>query len=158
MKVLAFLQNLWIKELEKARRMIDCPSWARGKLIEDSILDGCDTSGRAHAALRDRQEHIIWIEASPVIRAEPREYPTPDIGRIVAEIDREAPDLIICFKGPAGEVITEICKNRRISLFRFQNPTSRNGPITGELRHLLAKLNEEANFRETPPMIDCGMS
>jgi hypothetical protein len=79
MKIVAFLQNMWVRNPESARRILKRAPQVRERLIAYSLFAGCLTGRRLKAALGEELcQSIVWEEASPVIADNAKDYHPPD--------------------------------------------------------------------------------
>lgn len=109
MIVLAFLQNMWVKDPAKVRAMIARTPTVRARLIHYALFANWLTGRRLKAALGPWCDRITWEEASPVITDNARECPPPDEDHIKAVLAKHKPDVVICFSRPAQKMIRDLC-------------------------------------------------
>src|SRR5690348_11271099 len=108
MKVLAFLQNMWVRNPDRVRRMIESDETGefRSRLIEYALFAGCLTGRRLKAALGQAWcDRIIWEESSPVVTGKASDCPLPDAEHIRKTIAKHGPHAIVCLSSPALETI-----------------------------------------------------
>lgn len=99
--MLAFLQNQWFKDPDKARQMLDRhvdDIRFRRRLIATCLFAGCP-SGRVlkHALGSDLAAHVVWEESSPHIGGQGSAYFPPDPLHQKTVILQEQPDIILVF-------------------------------------------------------------
>jgi hypothetical protein len=143
MKVLAFLQNMWVRDPDKARRMIerDATGKLRERLISYALFAGCLSGRRLKVALgEDWCDRITWEEASPVITRTPSECPPADPGHIVAAINKHEPDLILCLSRAAYRVIRA---NTVIPILEGPHPAARGAGVGEALQRVRVLLDLE---------------
>jgi len=100
MKILAFLQNQWFKNPDRARRALAAAeadgyrdAWPRRLLFA-----GCITGRRLKSALgEDLCRQIIWENASPQIAGKASECFKPDPAHMLAAIRKHRPQIILLF-------------------------------------------------------------
>jgi len=131
MKIVAFLQNMWVRNPELARRILKRTPEFRERLIAYSLFAGCLTGRRLKAALGEELCHtIVWEEASPVIADNPKDYHPPDAEQIKAVLAKHRPDVVLCFSRGAEKAIQQVCSCRMISA---PHPATRSKDIVARL-------------------------
>lgn len=141
MTVLAFLQNMWVRNPAEANAMIQRNPNVRRRLIKYSLFAGCLTGRRLKSALGPWCDKIIWDELSPVIDNNPKTYHPPDVDHIQKVLSEVAPDLIICFSRrglPKLKPMTEI------KIIDCPHPAARQPTVAAELHKLRLDLDELA--------------
>jgi hypothetical protein len=132
MKILAILQNMWVKDPEKVKSMLarDTTGQLRGRIIRYSLFAGCKT-GRVLQDVFGEElcTRIIWEEASPIIAADPHDYFPPDAAHVNAALDEHQPDLVVGFTSRGKRVLHSICHKRAIFSIGSIHPAAR-GPCT----------------------------
>lgn len=100
MKIVAFLQNMWVNDPVRVKRMIaesEHPERLRRHFIHRALFAGCVTGRRIKANLGQLCDTIIWEEASREILGDPKQVPQPNFIHITTVILEEKPDLVIAF-------------------------------------------------------------
>lgn len=113
MKVVAFLQNMWVRNPAKIQRMFDSDPTGelRLRLIEYALFAGCLTGRRLKKGLgEDWCDAIIWEEASPVIDNDYKRYHPPEEAHITAVLAKHQPDLVLCFTKRGEPTVKKLCK------------------------------------------------
>lgn len=115
MKVVAFLQNMWVRNPEKVKaslaRCLERNGVAeaakyRRRMVAYALFAGCLTGRRLRAALgQEWCDRIIWEEASPEILGDSRTAPPPDRAHVRSVFMEHRPTVVICFSKPAWPVI-----------------------------------------------------
>lgn len=106
MKVLAILQNMWVRDPERVRRLIaesEHGEKFRRRLIATALFGGCLTGRRLTAELGALRERIIWEESSREILGDPSAVPKPDPDHILKVVVQEKPGIVITFGKVAEE-------------------------------------------------------
>jgi hypothetical protein len=156
LKVIAFLQNMWVRDPDKVRKMIerDTTGELRGRIIEYALFAGCLTGRRLKAALGEEWcERIIWEEASPVITGEAKTAPPPDPTHIHYSLLKHQPDLVICLSQPAEPVIRKLCE---CWIIVGPHPAARQATVVAQLQNLKVLLElfaERKRAGETPESV-----
>lgn len=150
MVVLAFLQNMWVKDPEKVQqsldRHLDNPMfWNR--MTKGLLFSGCKT-GRVLIQTfgTDLIENIIFDECTKEICNNPKTIPTPDLIHIETTLLRLKPDIIITFGKIAFNTInnfTPELQARTILNYRIieaPHPAARQPITINKLREVAEKL------------------
>jgi len=144
MKVLAFLQNQWVREPDRVKESIARygEPWRR-RFISMALFSGCLTGRRLKAALgEDWCQKIIWEEASTEIGGNGRSYFPPDLAHVRRRVVEENPDCVILFgksnlalvSGVAPFVIGGM-------VITAPHPAARGAGIPADLKKLADRLN-----------------
>lgn len=150
-KILAFLQNQWFKDPEKAAEIFERHPDRRNDLIRLYLFAGCLTGRRLSAAFGDPLCRMItWEETSPRIGGESGSKFKPDFAHIRAAIEKHRPDVVVCFGRIAGDALRDIsCQTEHhplpasLSIYFAPHPAARDNPMD-ELSRLGAKLRNLA--------------
>lgn len=136
--ILAFLQNMWFKNPEKARAIFERYPEKRNALIKTYLFMGCTSGQNLEAALGEEMcQRIVWEEASPEIGGHSASRYRPDPLHISRAISRHDPDIVLAFGKDAGEGVRAAVKlihNRPGTEPRFvvlygPHPAARNNPL-----------------------------
>lgn len=104
MKVLAFLQNMWVRDPERVKAMIAKDGEVfRRRFMHYALFAGCLTGRRLRAAFGHWCDSIIWEEVSREIGGKASSVFPADISHIAQRIAEEKPDVILVF----GHIATE---------------------------------------------------
>lgn len=116
MKALAFLQNMWVRDPDRVRALIEkYGERYRDRLIHFALFNGCLTGRRLKAAFGARLcSEIIWEEASPEIACEASGCPPADPAHIRAALERHSPDVVLCFGKIATDAVRPLWKGALI--------------------------------------------
>lgn len=112
MTIVAFLQNMWVRDAAQIRSMInrDTTGRLRERLVRYSLFAGCLTGRRLKAAFGELCDEIVWEEASPVIDDNAKRYHPPVEAHIRAVLAKHQPGIVLCLtkRGePALKAIVE---------------------------------------------------
>ena len=119
MIIVAFLQNMWVRNPAKVQRMFDSDPTGRLrlKLIKYALFAGCVTGRRLRKGLGDTMcDQIIWEEANPIVDDNPKRYHPPDRDHIRKVLALHKPELVLCFTKAGESVIRELCSCKVIGL------------------------------------------
>jgi len=138
-KVLAFLQNMWVIDPKRIEASITRHGEAyRRRLIAYALFAGCLTGRRLRMAFgRDTCQRIIWEEASREIAGNAREVCKPDHAHIAAVLERERPDVVLAFGQVAGAAVAGLWHGRLICA---PHPAARQAGTLDRLREAAADL------------------
>lgn len=106
MKTIAFLQNMWVRDPERVKRMIAESEHAerlRRMLIARSLFAGCLTGRRLRNELGALCDTIIWEEASLAILGDPKIVPKADFDHMMKAFALEQPQLVVTFGNVARD-------------------------------------------------------
>jgi len=108
MNNLAFFQNLWVRDPDRVRSMIE----RRGEkfrisLIRTLILNS-HTGKRLQAAFGDLLGRLEFEEASPAIAGDAKTICQPDPTHILAAIERVDPACVVTFGAVARESVSAL--------------------------------------------------
>ncbi len=109
LKILAFLQNMWLNEPDRARASIEKYGESyRRRLIVFALFAGCLTGRRLKKAFGEELcRQIVWEEASKVIEDKASTFVPPDLEHMLARCRDEKPDIVILF----GKANAALCKD-----------------------------------------------
>lgn len=139
MKILAVLQNMWVKDPESVRRMIERTPQVRRRLIRYSLFAGCRT-GRVLKNVfgENRCKEIVWDESTREIAGNPRDIFPPDLSHLSALIAEVKPDVVLAFGRIASAALTPIVPAEKLIV--GPHPTARQGDTMQRLRNMAARL------------------
>lgn len=148
MTILAFLQNSWFKNPEKAREVFARHPEMRNKLIAQFLFMGCLTGKRLQSAFgEDLCDRIIWEEASANIGDKSGARFQADHDHIKRAIIKHDPDLILAF-GEVARVEVEVVADElergygfSIPVLRAPHPAARKNPMPA-LKEVARKVKE----------------
>jgi len=144
MNILAFMQNMWVRNPERVKRAIERTPVEdrerfRSLLIERFLFAGCLTGRRLKATFGEELcDRIIWDEASPEIAGDPKTVCPPCEKHILAVIARHKPDVIITFGKVAGTAVYSVWKGRIVCA---PHPAARQPDIIQKLKQARADLD-----------------
>jgi len=112
MKVLAIMQNQWVKNPEVLRATLQRkPEWRRN-MIARLLFAGCRSGKVLKQVFGERIGEIVWEEASPKIGGESSSKFPADIPHIRTAIIELAPDVVLAFGKVASEAMMKICADQ----------------------------------------------
>lgn len=136
MKIVAFLQNMWVRNPARVRRMLDRDTTGklRERVLAHALFAGCLTGRRLRAGLGEELcDSIVWEEASPVIADNPQDYHAPDPEHIRRVLAKHQPDLVLCFTKRGEQEILAACDCQVISA---PHPAARSADVTEHLERV----------------------
>jgi hypothetical protein len=126
MKIVAFLQNTWVRDPDRVRYMIAThgPDYRR-RLIMYALFAGCVTGRNLRKQLgQDLCDSIVWEEASTTITGRASDKVLADLSHISATLDLHHPDLVIAFGKVAREALRELIPT--LHLIESPHPAARS--------------------------------
>lgn len=142
MKILAFLQNMWVRDPERTLAMISnssTPLKLRRRMQHYALFAGCLTGRRLKSYLGDLTDSIIWEEASLEITATSNAKVTSDLDHMRSCIVAENPDIIVTFGRIAKEAVVLIAPQAR-TLVYSPHPAARNKLDQARFREAVQRL------------------
>lgn len=108
-KVLAIMQNQWLRDPERMRRLIARYPNSRRRALTFALFAGCRT-GRVLQQVfgAERCSAIVWDEASPEIGAHASSVFRADHEHIRATLAEVKPDVVLAFGRVASEALAAI--------------------------------------------------
>jgi hypothetical protein len=143
MKIVAFLQNMWVRNPERVRKMIaeDDTGELRERLIVFALFRGCLTGRRLKNVFgEDLCNEIVWEEASPVIDDNPKRYHVPVPDHIRAVLAKHQPDTVLCFTLAGSKIVGEICASLKIRFISAPHPAARQPDTIARLKSALEEV------------------
>ena len=146
MKIVAFLQNMWVSPNRVAYVSSFNPvSETRELMIAYALFAGCLTGRRLEQVFGEQLcSDIIWQEANPTIADNPRTYYPPDNKHIAAVLSKHSPDVILCFTR-AGEDAIKGLMPYAVMFFPCIHPAARGKDTLDRLRHTARALDTYRN-------------
>jgi hypothetical protein len=140
MKILAVLQNMWVKDPERVKAMLARTPQARRRVIHFSLFAGCRT-GRVLKSIfgEDRCREIVWEESTTEIASNPRDIFPPDIDHLKAVLAEIRPDVVLSFGRIASVALSQMVPAEKLIV--GPHPTARQGDTLHRLRNMAARLD-----------------
>ena len=147
--VVAFMQNMWVRNPQKVRESIERMHWMkrdeyRRRLIRYCLFAGCVSGRRLKAAFGGLCDEIIWEEATHEIADNPRVVLPPCERHIHAALDEYNPDIVITFGRVAGDAVAKIWPAK---IIRCCHPAARQSDTIQKLK---AAADELRTFAKQP--------
>lgn len=140
MKILAFMQNMWVRDPERVRADIEKHGEEfRLRFIEFALFRGCLTGRRLRAAFGDLCDEIVWEESTREIAGDPKAIFDPDPVHIKAVIVKHNPDVVITFGRIAGNAVASLWDGR---IVRAPHPAARQADIVEKLNQAARDLKQ----------------
>jgi hypothetical protein len=146
MKVVAFLQNMWVRDPRHVAKMNgeDPLTELRETLIRYCLFAGCLTGRRLKKAFGEPWcDAIIWQEASPIVDSNPKRYHAPDESHIRAVLTKHEPKIVLCFT-KAGEPVVKDVLTKHFTITHFiaaVHPAARGKDTEAKLKQASDTLN-----------------
>lgn len=155
MKIIAFLQNMWVRDPHRVRALIERDGEEfRRRIIEYSLFAGCVTGRRLRAAFGDLCDDIVWEESTREIAGNPRDVFPPDLEHIRTVLLSESPDCILAF-GRIASGAVGLCIPTGVPFYTAVHPAARVGAVASlsdvaARVRALAQILEERTLNGTP--------
>lgn len=142
MKILAFLQNMWVRDPERVKFTIarDGEEFRR-RFMTYALFAGCLTGRRLKAAFGERCEDIVWEEVSREIGGKSSSVFPPDFKHIYQRLDEEQPSVVMAFGKIACDAMPCAISHRNIKVILGPHPAARHQTVTQELAAMAAELS-----------------
>lgn len=148
MKVVAFLQNMWVRDPERVKRMLADGMAQHGvkyrhRLTATLLFAGCLTGRRLRRELGDLCDAIVWEEASHEVLGNSRDVPKPDLEHIEKVIVTEQPELVITFGQMAKQALIALRAGRPLPPFvcwHSPHPAARDPLSQADFRKLMGSV------------------
>jgi len=138
MKIVAFMQNMWLKNPDSFHRnMAGIKDVAekekyRRRIIHYALFAGCLTGRRLKYAFEeDVCRRIIWEESTREIASDPRKIFPAQPEHIKAVLEIEKPDVVITFGKIASNALAPLWKGRIVTCI---HPAARDPLILSKLK------------------------
>lgn len=150
MKVLAIMQNQWMRDPERMRRLIERYPNARRRAIALALFAGC-RSGRVLRRVFGLEwcSAIIWDEASREIGGHAASVFPADLEHLRAMLAEVAPDVVLAFGRIACEALTTI--QPAALLIGGPHPVAPGADTLPRLRAMRNTLEQTAAVSATRP-------
>lgn len=140
MTVVAFLQNMWFKDPEGAKRVFTDHPDRREYLISAFLFMGCLTGRRLRAAFgEDTCERIVWEECSREIGGRSSSAFPADMNHIRAVIRKHSPDIVLAFGRIAVDAVNQLRPLPKCIL-TGPHPAARSPKTTEQLEWMAEQL------------------
>lgn len=116
MVILAFMQNMWVRDPIRVKRCIEqFGEGYRRRLIHYALFAGCLSGRRLQSAFgKEVCDQIKWEEASREITGYANAAPPADPAHIAAVLSQFNPDVVLCFGRIAGDAVPALYTGRMI--------------------------------------------
>lgn len=142
MKILAFLQNMWVRDPQRTLAMIansSTPLKLRRRMQHYALFAGCLTGRRLKSYLGELTDSIIWEEASLEITTSANAKVTADLNHMRSCIVMEDPEIIVTFGTIAKEAIKSMEPPVRTIIYS-PHPAARNQLDQARFKEAMQKL------------------
>lgn len=145
MKTLAFLQNMWVKDPERVKAMVQRNGEEfRRQFMEFALFRGCLTGRRIKAAFGGLCDDIIWEETTREIAGDPKTIFPADIDHMIDSIRTHQPEIVVTFGLIAWNAVCAVQEKSqclaRAHFVRAMHPTARHPNIIQNLNEAAAQL------------------
>lgn len=130
MTILAFLQNQWFKNPDKAREVYARNPHLRNQLIKRFLFAGCLTGRRLQEALSDLCDTIIWEETSKEVGGYSASKFAADLDHMHDAIITHKPDVVLCFGKVAHDAMRKLQDKEPVTTVIYApHPAARQDPM-----------------------------
>jgi len=154
MKVLAFLQNQWMNDPEKAREMIARTPMVRPRLIKYALFQS-HSGRRLKQVFGDECLQWDWDNASPQIGGYPSSRFPADPAHIRALLEERDPDVVLAFGTVARDALRKA--KGRFRLIAGPHPAARQDDVIARLEKMANAL-KECRYENVSELDDNGRS
>lgn len=148
MVILAFLQNMWVKNPESSKKTLKRNPKIWNRMVKSYLFTGCVTGSRIKKAFgEDLAFEIIYDECTKELADNPKTICKPDPKHILDTITAIQPDIIIMFgqiaQNAVGKVIAEthcITKHTELHSFKAPHPAARQPDTLSKLMDIAEKV------------------
>jgi hypothetical protein len=138
MKIVAFLQNMWVRDPERLKRAIKRDGEElRIRMMEYSLFAGCVTGRRLKAAFGELIEDIVWEETTREIADNPKTIFPAQPEHIKAVLEKYQPDVVLTFGKIAADSVKPLWSGRIIC---SPHPAARQGDVPDRLAAAASEL------------------
>lgn len=132
-KILAVLQNMWVKDPERVREIIERTPQVRRRMITYSLFAGCRT-GRVLRQVfgEDCSRRFVWDEASRAIGGDSKTVFPADLGHLRAVLAEVKPNIVLGFGRIACDALALLVPGE--DLLVGPHPTARQADTLARLR------------------------
>lgn len=144
MTVVGFLQNMWFKDPERAKRLLGIycakkEDGGREQFIRDMLFLGCLTGRRLQQAFGERRcGEIVWEEVSPELGGHSGSVFPADLVHIRSVLAKHQPTVVIAFGRVAQDALHGMVEIGQ--LFRAPHPAARHATVMQELHDVAGEL------------------
>lgn len=160
MKILVFMQNMWVKEPAKVQVVLDRHKdkpdfWNR--MVKSLLFSGCITGKRIKQAFGDLTTDMIFDESTKEILNNPRDVPKADLVHMRNTILRIRPDAILTFGNHAAKGLDKIITSPYVfyhiripkHIFNAPHPAARQPETITRLKNIAQSIiHIKATFKE----------
>lgn len=140
MIILAFLQNLWVKEPDRVKKLLELYPDKRNIILKKLLFKG----GKSGRVIRcafgpDLIDKIIFDECTKEIAGDSKTICPPDNGHISYTINMIDPDVIVTFGNIAYKAVSSITKRK---IIKCMHPAARHKHTFLQIKTGAAELRE----------------
>lgn len=129
---LAIMQNMWVRDPERVRRLIELGGESiRRRMVHAFLFAGCLSGRRIKSAFNEQLLHTLHFdEASPHIGGTSGSSFPPDVEHVGRLIDEFQPKIIVTFGKIAASAVPSIYCGRHVVA---PHPAARHASVVVEL-------------------------
>ena len=137
--ILAFLQNLWVKDPRYTYDFFKKYPNSRNNIIKSLLFMGCLTGRRIKKAFGwELADRIIYDECTKEIANNPKTICNPDLEHIKETLNKFKPDRVITFGAIAYKAVSKVFPKDKI--FKSPHPAARQKNTMDKLKSIAKEL------------------
>lgn len=160
MTIVAFLQNMWVRDPERVRRMISDAQRRNGsgedvrqRFLAYSLFAGCLTGRRLRAAFGEELcAEIIWEETTREIADNPKTIFPADPGHIQTVLARYRPGMVLAFGKIAMSAVSPFYNGLEWDMITAPHPAARQADVLAKLKKAAGHLHEAMKTAKQPKL------
>lgn len=146
MKILAVLQNMWVKDPVRVREILLRHPQARRRMIVSSLFAGCATGRILKKVFGDDcPNRFTWDESTREIAGNPRDVYKADLEHLRQVLFEESPDIVIGFGRIACGALQQLVDGQNLII--CPHPTARQADTLPRLQAAASCLENMVQHR-----------
>ena len=139
MKILAFQQNPWAKDADRAMRQVARYGHAWTRKFIAMYMPKRHSGRRLRATFGDLFDLIVWDNVSPIIAGKASANPGPDLDHVRRMLKEEEPDVVLAFGRSATGALRGLWTG---TLICGPHPAARQSDTTSRLQSMAKELRQ----------------
>lgn len=139
-RVVAFLQNQWFRDPEKARKIFERHPEQREELVARFLFSGCLTGRRIRRAFGPMVDEIVWEETSKNFGGYSASSFPADLDHMKSVIEKWRPKIVLGFGIIACAALNKLPPSLWDHLIAGPHPAARHDRVVKDLRSMASQL------------------